>query len=319
MIAITGATGQLGGRIATRLAKLGIAQRLIVRDSSRAPNLPNAEIMQSSSYGDAVAMGRALTGIETLFLISARDRFGIAQHSADPKAALQYDRAQEQATAVDSAAAVGVKRIIYLSVISAAADATFILAHDHFRTEEHIRRLRIGFTFLRMNLYTDHVPFYVSDDGVIRAPAGDGRASWVTRDDLADVAVAVLTGNGHEGRTYDVTGPEALTMTETAECLSDATGRKITYQPQTPHEARTLHTTSGFEKLEAMRYKLTGRGFSDYDIEVLVTHFMQIATGELSIVSDTVPKLTGHCAESLSEYLRKHPESYQKPSLARGF
>jgi NAD(P)H dehydrogenase (quinone) len=319
MLAITGATGRLGGKVASRLANLGIAQRLIVRDPSRAPQLPNAEIMQSSSYGDAVAMGRALRGVDTLFLVSARDRFGIGQNANDPKAALQYDRAQQQITAVDAAAAVGVKHIIYLSVINAAADATFILSHDHFRTEEHIRGLGIAFTFLRMNLYTDHVPFYISDDGVIRAPAGEGRASWVTRDDLADVAVAVLTGSGHDGCTYDVTGPEALTMAETAKCLSDAMGREITYQPQTPHEARTLHTTSGFDKLEAMRYKLTGRGFTDYDTEVLVTHFMQIATGELSIVSDTVPKLTGHRAQSLSEYLEKHPESYQKPPLARGF
>ncbi len=312
MLAVTGATGQVGGRVAARLAKLGRKQRLIVRDPARAPNLPNAEVVPASSYGDAAAMGRALSGVDTLFLVSAQDRMGVAQRSAAEKNPNpSYDRTTQQVTAVDAAAAVGVRRIIYLSFLNAAADSTFVLARDHFHTEEHIRALGMPFTFLRMSLYTEHVPVHVSDDGVIRAPAGEGRAAWVTRDDLADVAVAVMTESGHEGCTYDVTGPEALTMLETAERLSYATGRKITYQAQTPHEARTRHTTSGMDKFEAEQIRLTGSGLDDYGVEVWVTHFLQIATGELATVSDAVPKLAGHPAQSLAEYLEKHPESYQ--------
>ena len=312
MLAVTGATGQVGGRVAARLAKLGRKQRLIVRDPARAPNLPNAEVVPASSYGDAVAMGRALSGVDTLFLVSAQDRMGVAQRSAAEKTPnLTYDRTMQQVTAVDAAAAIGVRHIIYLSFLNAAADSTFVLARDHFHTEEHIRSLGMPFTFLRMSLYTEHVPAHVSDDGVIRAPAGEGHAAWVTRDDLADVAVAVMTESGHEGCTYDVTGPEALTMVETAERLSHATGRKITYQAQTPHEARTTHTTSGMDKFEAEQIRLTGSGLDDYAVEVWVTHFLQIATGELATVSDTVPRLTGHPAQSLAEYLEKHPESYR--------
>lgn len=312
MLAVTGATGQVGGRVAARLAKIGLAQRLIVRDPGQAPHLPGAEVVQASSYGDAVAMGRALSGIETLFLVSAQDRMGVAQRSAVDKVPTpSYDRTMQQVIAVDAAAAVGVRHIIYLSFLNAATDATFILARDHFHTEEHIRAIGVPFTFLRMSLYTDHVPLRVSDDGVIHAPAGEGRAAWVTRDDLADVAVTVMTESGHQGHTYDVTGPEALTMAETAEQLSFITGRRITYQAQTPHEARATHTTSGLDKFEAKRQALTGSGLSDYEVEVWVTHFLQIATGELATVSDTVPKLTGHPAQSLAEYLEKHPESYQ--------
>jgi uncharacterized protein YbjT (DUF2867 family) len=163
-----------------------------------------------------------------------------------------------------------------------------------------------------MTLYTDHVPVMISDGGIIRGPGGEGRAAWVTRDDIADVAAVVLTESGeHEGMTYDVTGPEAITLTETAEKLSFATGQKITYQAQTPHEARLTRATSGMDKFEAERRAKTGSGLSDYDVEVFVTYFLQIATGELSKVSDTVPRLTGHQAQSLSEYLQKHPESYQ--------
>jgi NAD(P)H dehydrogenase (quinone) len=312
MIAITGATGQLGGRVAARLAKLGIRQRLIVRDLARAPKLPGAEVAQASSYGDAMEMGSALVGVETLFLVSARDRFGVLLLSALRKETPPpYDRVQQQTTAIDAAAAAGVKRIVYLSIINAVADATFILARDHYYTEEHIRTSGIPFTFLRASLYTDNVPLGVSSEGVIRAPAGGGRAAWVTRNDIADVAVVVLTESGHEGKVYDITGPEALTMTETAERLSFATGRRIIYQMQTPHEARTTRTTSRLDRFEAERRTLTGSGLSDYEVEVMVTHFLQIATGELANISDSVPQLTGHKAQSLADYLQQHPESYR--------
>ena len=174
-----------------------------------------------------------------------------------------------------------------------------------------IRTKSVPFSFLRAGLYTDNVPQCVSADDVIRVPAGKGRSAWVTRDDIANVAVSVITRTGHEGRTYDLTGPEALTMAETAECLSMATGRRITYREQTPEEARASRSTSRLEKFEAERKMLTGYGLDDYEVEVFVTHFLQIAAGELSGISRTVPDLTGRPAQSLAEYLHMHPESYQ--------
>jgi NAD(P)H dehydrogenase (quinone) len=312
MLAVTGATGEVGGRVARRLAGLGVNQRLIVRDPTRMSDLPGAEIVGASSYGDAVSMLRALEGIDTLFLVSARDRFGVNHISAKNHVKPPpYDRLKEQMTAVDSAAAAGVRYVVYLSVLNAAADATFILAHDHFHTEEHIRSTGMPFTFLRPNLYTENVPRSVSADGVIRVPAGEGRISWVTRDDVADAAVAVLTGTGHEGRIYDITGPEALTMAETAERLSAATGRPIAYRAQTTEEARMTRSTSRLEQFEAERREWTGCGLDEYEVEVFVTHFEQIANGESAAVSDAVPALTGHPAQSLTEYLRQHPESYR--------
>jgi NAD(P)H dehydrogenase (quinone) len=328
MLAVLGSTGQLGGRVAARLANLGVAQRLIVRDPKRAPKLPGAEVVQASSYSDAKGMGRALTGVDTLFMVSAHDIIAFSRHqagvknlfvvpedykptSAQDKEIPAYDRVQQHAALIYAAAAVGVQRIVYNSVMSAEADATFILARDHYHTEELIRGVGLNFTFLRMCLYADRVAAHCSNDGVIRGPAGEGRAAWVTRDDLADVIVATLTQSGHDRCTYDVTGPESLTMAETAEQLSVATGQKITYQPQTPHEARVTRSVSGLDNYDAERRALTGRGVSDLEVDILVSHFHQIATGELATVCDTVPKLTGHPAHSLADYLKEHPESYQ--------
>ncbi len=311
-IAVTGAAGEIGSRVAGRLARLGLPQRLIVRNTKRAPHWPGAEIAQATSYGDGAAMRRALKGMKKVLLVSARDKFGVAHISAKNHVPPpSYDRLQQHRAAVDAAVDAGVKHIIYLSMLNAAPDATFILSRDHFGTEEYIRASGVPFTFLRVSLYTDNVPQCVSAGDVIRAPAGNGRATWVTRDDIADVATAVLAGTGHEGRTYNVTGPEALTMAETAAILSAAIKRKIVYRSQTPQEARTTRSTSRLEKYEAERRMLTGEGLNDYEVEVFVTHFLQIANGELAEISSAVPDLTGHPAQSLAQYLDQHPESYR--------
>jgi uncharacterized protein YbjT (DUF2867 family) len=312
MLGITGATGKLGAKVAARLEKAGERQRLIVRDAAKAPNLRGTEIAQVSSYGDKQAMKKALSGVKTLFLVSAHDRMGVIQNAAKKGLpAPPYDRLQEQITAIDAAVEVGVRHIIYLSFLNAAENATFVLAQEHFYTEQHIKNTGVAFTFLRPCLYMENAPLRVSSDGYVKAPAGNGRVAWVTRDDIADVAVAVLTGTGHEGHIYDVTGPEALTMAETAEIIAAAAGRTVNYVMQTPEEARAWHTSSGMEQFEAERRAINGQGLEDYEIEVWVTHYLQIATGALDMVSDTVQRLTGHRAQSLAEYLHLHPESYR--------
>jgi NAD(P)H dehydrogenase (quinone) len=85
----------------------------------------------------------------------------------------------------------------------------------------------------------------------------------------------------------------------------------IVYQLQTPQEARAARTTSRLEKYEKERRILTGHGLDNYEVDVFATHFLKIAAGDLADVSDTVPKLTGHPAQSLEEYLRQHPESFR--------
>lgn len=311
MLAVTGATGQIGGRVAAGLAALGLPQRLIVRDPSRAPALPGADVFQVSSYGDPAAMGKALSGVETLFLVSAQEIMGVIKKSKDDDRAVPYyDRLHQHICAVSAAAAVGVRHIVYLSFVNAEPDATFFAAREHFRTEEFIRSTGIAFTFMRQGLYMDNVPKHVMSDDVMRGPAGEGRVAWVARDDIADSVVAVMTGHGHEGQTYDVTGPEALTMAETAERLSAVIGRKITYQAQTPHEARVGRNMSRMIEHEEARRSLTGNGITEPELEGWISHYLQIATGEAALVSGSVLRLTGHPARSVSEYLRNHPESY---------
>lgn len=312
MLAVTGVTGQIGGRVAARLARLGFPQRLILRDPARAPRLPGAEVFQVGSYGDPAAMGKALREVNVILLVSAHDLMTVIAKAEDKRQPVpSYNRLHQHISAVCAAAAVGVRRIVYLSFLNATPDATFVLSQEHYRTEEFIRSTGMDFTFLRQGLYMDRVPAHVMNDDTIRACAGEGRAAWTAHDDIADVAVAVMTGEGHEGQTYDVTGPEALTMAETADHLSAVIGRRITYCAQSPHEVRAYRNTSRLIDIEMNRRATTGRGMTDIEVEGWVSHYLQIATGEGGTVSDTVPRLTGHPAQSLAEYLKSHPESYR--------
>jgi NAD(P)H dehydrogenase (quinone) len=273
LIAVTGSTGELGGRVARGLAAQDLPIRLLVRDPARAPRLPHSEVVCVSSHGDGAAMRDALRGIDTLFLVSGRE---------------QLDRVAEHVSAIDAAVAAGVQRIVYTSFAAAAPDSTFTFARDHFYTEEHIRSTGVGFTFLRDNLYLDSLPLFVGADDVIRGPAGDGRVAAVARDDIADVAVVVLTSNEHGGKSYELTGPEAFTLTEAAAVLSRATGRSITFQD---------------EALEEARASRAGSGAADWEIEGWVTSYAAIANGDLEHVSDAVQRLTGHAPRSLAELL----------------
>src|SRR3954447_4292505 len=235
MIAVTGATGELGARVARGLAAQNVPQRLVVRDPTRVPLLDHTEVVSVPSYGDAAAMRDGLRGIDTLFLVSGRE---------------SLDRLEQHFSAITAALDAGVERIVYTSFLGAAPDATFTFARDHFHTEQRIRATGLRHTFLRDSLYLDYVPLLVGEDGVIRGPAGDGRVAAVARDDVADVAVAVLTSREHDGQTYDVTGPEAFTIEEAAAELSRATGRAITYERETLEEARASRAGSGAEAWE---------------------------------------------------------------------
>jgi NAD(P)H dehydrogenase (quinone) len=278
LIAVTGATGVVGGRVARRLADLGVAQRLVVRDPARAPELPGAEVRAASAYGAGEEMRAALAGVATLFLVPAHE---------------SADRVMQHRTAVDAAVAAGVRRIDYLSFLGAARDATFTLARDHWATEEHVRAAGVPFTFPRMGPYMDFVPLMAGSDGVIRGPAGEGRASIVSRDDVADVAVALVAGDGHEGGVYDVTGPEALTLGEMAATMRELSGKPIAFEDETLAEARASRAAYGAP---------------EWQVEAWISTYTAIAAGELATVTDTVARLAGHAPQSLADFVRAHPD-----------
>ncbi|GAA3666546.1 SDR family oxidoreductase [Nocardioides ginsengisoli] len=277
MIGVTGATGGLGGRVARALAERGVAQRLVVRDASRAPQLPGATVAVAD-YDDRDAAVAALDGVRTLLMVSAAET---------------AERRAEHLAFVAAAAEAEVAHVVYTSFYGAAPDATFTLARDHWATEEALRASGMAFTFLRDCFYLDFIPHLVGDDGVIRGPAGDGRVAAVTRDDIAAAAVAVLLDPApHAGLTYDLTGPEALTFTEIAAILTLHTGRTVTYHDETVEEAYASR----------LRWEAP-----PWQYDAWVSTYTAIAHGEMAGVTDHVERLTGRPPTGLTAYLEENP------------
>jgi NAD(P)H dehydrogenase (quinone) len=287
VIAVTGATGALGRRVVQRLTDADdVRLRLVVRDRGRAPEIAGAEVVANpGGYADPAGLTAALAGVHTLYLVSAAEA---------------EDRLRQHLDAVDAAVAAGVQRIVYTSFLGAKDDAVFTLVRQHAATEERIRQSDVRATFLRHSMYADFVPFFAAVEGgraVIAAPAGEGRTSFVSRDDLADVGAAVLLDDSTslDGQALDVTGPEALSMSEAAAVLAEVTGRPVEYRDQTVEEAWATRRPSGHP---------------DWEIEGWVTSYLAIAAGELATVTDVVPRLTGHPARTVAEHLHAHPEDW---------
>ncbi len=276
MIAITGATGALGGRVAGLLAHR--SPTLIVRDPSRAPGL-GGEVRQTS-YDDRAAAEAALAGVTTLLLVSAAE---------------SATRRQEHRTMVDAAATAGVRHLVYTSFVGAGADATFTLGQDHGDTEQAIRdaaaRTGMAYTLLRDNFYADVLPYFADASGVIRGPAGDGRVAAVARADVADVAAVVLEApEDHTGAVYQLTGPEALSMAEVAARAGAAVGRDLRYEEET------------LEAAYASR-RAAYPAAAEFELDAWVSTYTSIADGSMATVTGDVERVTGNPARTLEQAL----------------
>jgi len=273
-LAVTGVTGGVGRMAADILADAGVPFRMLARSPEKAPRYPGSSVSRAA-YSERDAVLAALEGVETLFMVSAAEN---------------KERLGEHLAFVEAAVDAGVRHVVYTSFFGAAPDATFTLARDHFATEQRIRESGMRYTFLRDNLYLDFAQFLVGDDGVIRGPAGDGRAAMVARADVARVAAEALQHPAdHLDVTYDLTGPEELTLAEVAEKLSAHSGRPVSFHDETIPEAY------------ASREKW---GAPDWQVDAWVSTYTAIANGELAGVSGDVERVTGRRPLSLDELLR---------------
>jgi len=271
-IAVTGATGAVGGLVARALGDL--TPRLVVRDPARAPDLGGE--VRACDYADEAAAVAALTGVDTLFMVSAAEA---------------PDRREQHRTFIRAAATAGVQHLVYTSFAGAAPDATFTLGRDHFDAEAAIRSSGLSWTLLRDNFYADLLPYFADRHGVLRGPAGDGRVAAVARADVADVAVRVLRAPAdHVGATYILTGPEALTLTEVAARAGVVTGRDLRFENETIEEAYASRRAA----YDAEQWQL----------DAWVSTYTAIADGSVAAVSDDVRRVTGLAPRSLEDALR---------------
>jgi len=234
LILVTGATGLNGAELVRRLSAKGIPSRALVRNRAKAQSLaalPNVEVVVGDmAHPDSLT--DALRGVERAMLIS----------SSDPT------MLETQSSFIDAARRAGVKHVVKLSGIIPELDSPFRFARMHAEIEKRLEASGVAYTHLRagefMPSYFRQVPSIVAR-GILALPMADARIASIDIGDIAEVAIAVLTTSGHEGKTYPLTGPESLTMAEVAEKLSAVVGKSIRYVDVPPEEAKAARLAAG--------------------------------------------------------------------------
>jgi uncharacterized protein YbjT (DUF2867 family) len=280
VILVTGATGLNGSELVRRLSAKGIPSRALVRNPTKAQALallPNVEVL----VGDMAqpdSLTEALRGVEKAMLISTSDPTMV----------------ETQSTFIDAARKAGVQHVVKLSGIIPELDSPFRFARMHAEIEKRLEDSGLAYTHLRagefMPSYFRQVPSIVAR-GVLALPMGNGRIASVDIGDLAEVAIAVLTSPGHEGKTYPLTGPESLSMAEVAEKLSAAIGKTIRYVDVPPEEANKARLAAGM---------------SPYLAEGLDELFAERRKGKESKVWPTIEEILGRKSTTFDEFARRN-------------
>ncbi len=243
-IAITGATGQLGRLVVSGLkSRVPAGTEIIALARSPAKAAELGVTVREADYSRPENIDRALAGVDTLLLISSNEL---------------GRRAAQHGNVIEAAKEAGVKRIVYTSLLHADTFPAAI-AEEHLATEARIKASGLPFTILRNGWYTENytpsIPGALAA-GALLGSAGEGRISSATRADYAEAAAAVLTGQGHEGRTYELAGDEAYTLGDLAAEVSRQTGKEIPYKdlPEAEYAAALI----GFGLPEPVARMLAG-------------------------------------------------------------
>lgn len=276
-ILVTGATGCIGGLVASKLVELNHAPRVFVRDVDKAVKLlaPKVEIVVGD-LADQDAVARAVDGIDRVLLVSP----------------VHPDQRLLQGNLARAAAAVGNPLIVKVSGLGTKGDSYIDSGRWHAETEADIESLGLPYAFLRPNFFMQNLGFAIAngrETGEIRAAVGDARIAMVDVRDVADVCVKLLTGEAElTGGAYALTGSVAYDYVEVAELLSSLLGRNVAYVRQSFDEARV--------SLEATEQP-------DWHVEILLQFNRAFRDGWGSEPNGVVERVLGRAPRTLADYL----------------
>ncbi len=237
--AVTGATGHLGRIVVKSLLARGADVVAVVRDPAKAAEVLGTDVeVRVASYDDRAALEAALTGVDTLVLVSGSE---------------VGRRVQQHTTVIEAAKAAGVTRVAYTSAPHADT-TTLVLAPEHKATEEVIAGSGLAWTFLRNNWYHENYADQVdqvAESGVLLGSMHEGRMASAARQDYAEAVAAVAVGEGHENQVYELAGDVAWTMPELAAAISEVTGRPVEYRDVSTEEHVAALTAAGLDEATA--------------------------------------------------------------------
>ncbi|MFJ1735025.1 MULTISPECIES: SDR family oxidoreductase [unclassified Streptomyces] len=274
-IVVTGATGHLGRHVVEQLLEKVPAEQItaVVRSEAKAADFAARGVkLAIADYNTPETFDGLFAAGDKVLLISGNE--------------FDKGRPQQHQVVIDAAKAAGVALLAYTS---APGSLTAALADDHRATEKALAASGVPYALLRNGWYHENYTEQLApvlEHSAVVAAAGEGRVSSAARADYAAAAVAVLTGEGHEGKTYELGGDEAWSFAEYAAELSRQTGKEIVYKDV---------------PAEALVGILTGAGLPGPFAEILAGVDASIAKGELVVSSGDLSRLAGRPTTPLSE------------------
>jgi uncharacterized protein YbjT (DUF2867 family) len=283
MILVTGATGIAGSQVVRALLEEGQDVRAFVRDRDKARGLfgDSVELAQGD-FADRHSVGAALEGVTDVFLSGADD----------PR------RVEWETAAIDAAVAAGVRRIVKLSSLVAEPGAPVAFWDWHGQIEEHLLKSRVAAVVLRSCFFMSNLlaaAEQVALEGRLYAPAGEARIAMIDPRDVGAAAAAVLATAGHEGQTYVLTGPQAITYAEIAAALTAATASEVEFVDIPGEDAK-------LGMIEA--------GLPEFVAEQVGAIFAQARQGMAEQVTATVESLTGRPPHDVASFARSHARAF---------
>ncbi|MCX5353905.1 NAD(P)H-binding protein [Streptomyces mirabilis] len=280
MIIITGANGGLGRLITERLLERVPSQRIgvSVRDPEKARELEDRGVrVRRGDFGDPASLADAFEGARQVLVVSTDSTGADAVH--------------HHRTAVEAAAAAGAERILYTSHMGSNPSSPFAPMRDHAATEAALRESGVPFTSLRNGFYASSAAMLLGhalETGELAAPE-DGPVAWTAHADLAEAAALALTGEGLDGTTPALTGPEALDLADIAAIATRLTGREV---------RRVVVSDADY------RASLLARGLPAAGADLLLGLFAASRQGQFTPVDPTLGRLLDRPTTALAEFLR---------------
>jgi uncharacterized protein YbjT (DUF2867 family) len=291
MILITGATGNVGSEVVKAVRERGGPVRAFVRDPDKArEKLGDGVELAIGDFADPGSLRAALNGVDEVFLSCADD----------PR------RVEWETNAIEVAVASGARRIVKLSAATAERGSPVAFWDWHARVEQHLRESEIASVILRPSWYMSNLLAFaerVAAEGRLYAPAGEARIAMIDPRDVGAAAAAVLTTPGHDGRTYILTGPEAITFAQAAAELSAVIDSEVEFVNVPDEGAR-----------EAM----AEGGLPDFVAEQVVKSFVMLRQGVAEQVTGTVESLTGTPARGLGAFARDYARLFAPAVVGAG-
>lgn len=291
MILITSAPGNNANAVIRELTKAGVRVRALLRNPNSAGEIkgPLVEVAVGDFLNTA-SLDAALRGVEKAFLIPPTDPRSVEMQ-------VNFIRAAKRA---------GTRHVVKLSVNGADVNSPVRVARWHAEGEKELEASGIPFTHLRPNAFMQNLlglaPTIVSQ-GEFYQPAADGKVSHIDVRDIAAVAAKALTENGHQGKTYVITGPEALSYDEAASKISKAIGKPVKYVNVTPED---------FKK------SLLGWGIPEFMADGLNEFFAAIRAGYCAVVTNTVEEVTKRKPISFDDFVRDFAGAFTARPQAAG-